>query len=63
MSLFEVVHGYKLRKPTNLIPLPHHARVSITVESFAKHVIDLHEQIHKHINKSNEAYKRQRDAH
>ena len=62
-SPFEVVHRYKPRKPTDLIPLLQHARVSITAESFAKHITDLHEQIHKHINKSNEAYKRQKDAH
>ena len=35
MSPFEVVHGYKSIKPTDLIPLPQHARVSITAESFA----------------------------
>ena len=63
MSLFEVVHGYKTKKPTDLIPLPQHARVPITVESFAQHIKDLHENIRNHINKSNEIYKRQRDAH
>ena len=63
MSPFEVVHGYKPRKPTDLIPLPQHARVSITAESFAQHIKELHENIRNYINKSNEIYKRQRDAH
>ena len=35
MSPFEIVHGYKLRKPSNLIPLPQHAKVSVSAESFA----------------------------
>ena len=63
MSPFEVVHGYKPRKSTDLILLPQHARVSIIVESFAQHIKELHENIRNHINKSNEIYKRQRDAH
>ena len=63
MSPFEVVHGYKPRKPTDLIPLPQHARVSSTAESFTQHRKELHKNIRNHINKSNEIYKRQRDAH
>ena len=45
MSPFEVVHGYKPRKPTDLIPLPQHARVSITAESFAQHIKEMHDNI------------------
>ena len=63
MSPFEVAYGYKPKKPTDLIPLPQHARVSIIVESFAQHIKELHENIHNHINKSNEIYKRKSDAH
>ena len=63
MSPFEVVHGYKSKKPTNLILLLQHARVSITAESFTQHIKELHENIRNHINKSNEIYKRQKDAH
>ena len=37
-SPFEIVHGYKPTKPTDLIPLPHHARVSVSAESFAQHI-------------------------
>ena len=37
-SPFEIVHGYKPRKPTDLIPLPHHARVSVSAKSFAQHI-------------------------
>ena len=63
MSPFEIVHGYKPRKPSDLIPLPQHARVSVSVESFAQHIKELHEQIRTHLNKSNETYKRQKDVH
>ena len=35
MSPFEIVHAYKPRKSSDLIPLPQHARVSISAESFA----------------------------
>ena len=53
MSPFEIVHGYKSRKPSDLIPLPQHARVSVLAESFAQHIRELHEQIRTHLNKSN----------
>ena len=62
-SPFEIVYGYKPRKPADLIPLPHHARVSIAAESFAQHIQGLHEQIRTQLNKSNESYKRQKDVH
>ena len=56
-SPFEIVHGYKPSKPTNLIPLPHHARVSVSAESFAQHIKELHDHIRTQLNKSNETYK------
>ena len=62
-SPFKIVHGYKPRKLTDLIPLSHHARVSVSAESFAQHIRELHEQICTHLNKSNESYKRQKDVH
>ena len=39
------------------------ARVSVSAESFAQHIQEVHEQIRTHLNKSNESYKRQKDAH
>ena len=54
-SPFEIVHGYKPRKPTDLIPLPNHARVSVSAKSFAQHIQELHEQIRTQLNKSNES--------
>ena len=62
-SPFEIVHGYKPRKSTDLIPLPQHARVSVLAESFAQHIRELHEQIRTHLNKNNENYKRQKHIH
>ena len=56
-SPFEVVHGYKPRKPIDLIPLPTHARVSESTESYAQHVKDLHHEINKKIKLSNDTYK------
>jgi len=56
-SPFEVVHGYKPRKLIDLIPLPTHARVSKSTESYAQHIKDLYKEINKKTNLSNEAYK------
>ena len=53
MSPFEVVHGYQLRKPIDLIPLPMHARIFESAESFAQHVKSLHKEISKKISMSN----------
>ena len=63
LSPFEIVLGYKPRKSSDLIPLPQHVRVSVSTESFAQHIRELHEQIHTHLNKSNETYKKQKDVH
>jgi hypothetical protein len=35
MSPFEVVHGYKPRKPLDVLPMSLHAKVSESAESFA----------------------------
>ncbi|PKA46655.1 hypothetical protein AXF42_Ash021271 [Apostasia shenzhenica] len=63
MSPFKVVHGYKPRTPTDLIPLPLHHRVSESAQSFAEHIRHLHQEISKRISLSNEAYKKLADAH
>ncbi len=62
-SPFEIVHGYKPRKPVDLIPLPSHARVSETAESYAQHVRDLHNEISKKIDMSNKAYAQAANRH
>ncbi|KAF5470834.1 hypothetical protein F2P56_011322 [Juglans regia] len=44
MSAFEVVHGYKPRKPLDLIPMSPHAHVSVSAEAFVQHLHDLLER-------------------
>jgi len=63
MSPFEVVHGYKPRKPLDLLPMSIHARVFESVESFARRILDLHIEITKQIQASNAQYKLQADLH
>jgi hypothetical protein len=55
-SSFEVVHGYKPRKPLDLLPMSLYARVSELVESFARRIQDLHIEITKQIQASNAQY-------
>ncbi|GFY87387.1 hypothetical protein Acr_05g0010260 [Actinidia rufa] len=47
MSPFEVVHGFKPRKPVDLLPMSPHTRVSESAESFARHARELHDEIRK----------------
>jgi len=49
MSPFEVLHGYKLRKPIDLILVTHHPRISESASAFISYVHDLHEEINKKI--------------
>lgn len=63
MTLFEVVHGYKPRKPLDLLPMSLHARVSESAKSFACRIQDLHVKITKHIPASNARYKLRADLH
>lgn len=63
MSPFEVVHGYKPRKPLDLLPMSLNARVSESAESFARRIQDLHIEITKQIQASNAQYKLQADLH
>jgi len=63
MSHFKVVHGYKPRKPLDLLPMSIHARVSKSIESFACRIQDLHIEITKQIQASNAQYKLQPDLH
>jgi len=63
MSPFEVVHGYKPKKPLDLLPMSLHARVSESAKSFAHRIQDLHIEITKQIQASNAQYKLQADLH
>jgi hypothetical protein len=63
MSSFEVVHGYKPRKPLDLLPMSLHARVYESAESFARRIQDLHIKITKQIQASNAQHKLQADLH
>ena len=51
MSLFEVVHGYKPRKPIDLIPMMHYLRVFEFASAFESHVYYLHKKIIKEFKK------------
>ena len=57
MSLFEIVCGYKLNQPLDLISLPNHVRVSDQADIFAQHIRDLHKEISNKINLNTEIYK------
>ena len=52
-SPFELVHGYTPRKPLDLLPMSPHVRISESAEAFARHIHDLHNEIHKKIQASN----------
>uniref|UniRef100_A0A2N9GB76 RNA-directed DNA polymerase n=1 Tax=Fagus sylvatica TaxID=28930 RepID=A0A2N9GB76_FAGSY len=62
MSPFEVVHGYKARKPLDLLPMSPQVRMSESAEAFARHVHDLHKDISNRIHSSNTRYKVQADS-
>ena len=63
ISPFEVVHGYKPRKPLYLLPISLHTTVSELTESFARKIQDLHVEITKQIQVSNVQYKLRADLH
>jgi len=63
MSPFEVVHGYKPRKPIDLILMTQQPRLSESASAFASHIHDLHKKISKKIQKSHDQYKSYADLH
>jgi transposase InsO family protein len=63
MSPFEVVCGYKPRKPLDLILMTPHASVSMSTEAFAQHLHELHIEINKQLEASNASYKLRVDLH
>ena len=61
---FEIVTGFQLRQPIDLIPMAHHnSRVSDSVSAFASHIHALHEEIREKIIKNNADYKASADLH
>ena len=62
MSPFEVVHGYKARKPLDLFPMSPQVRMSKSAEAFARHIHDLHKDINNRIHSSNTRYKVQANS-
>jgi hypothetical protein len=62
MSPFEVVRGYKPRRPLDLLPMSPHARLSESAIEFASCMHDLHQEIIKRIHASNNQYKIQADS-
>ena len=63
LNPFEIVTGRRPKKPVDLVPMSIHARVSESVESFAKHIRSLHDSIHQRLEVNNEQYKCMVDAH
>ena len=62
-SPFQIVNGYSLRTPIDLVPLPRHMHVSEPAENFAKHIHDLQVEIMQKISQKNEEYKLVADVH
>jgi len=63
ISSFEVVHGYKPKKPIYLSPMTHHPRISKSASAFTSHVYDLHKETGKKIQDNNAHYKFHTDLH
>ena len=62
-SPFQIINGYSLHTPIDLVPLPPHMCVSELAENFAKHIHDLHAEIRRKISLSNKEYKLAADVH
>lgn len=63
LSPFEVVTRFQPQKPIDLIHIPPQASPSEPIESFAKHIQDIHIEIRRKINLSYELYKSVVDFH
>jgi hypothetical protein len=63
MNPFEVVHGYKPRKPLDFLSMSPCAKVSNLGVSFARKVQDLNVEITKTIQANNVQYKLRADLH
>ena len=65
LSPFEIIIGFKLRQPVDLINShgPHHSRISDSASTFTSHIRALHEEIREKIMKNNTDYKAFADLH
>ncbi|XP_038970995.1 uncharacterized protein LOC120104238 [Phoenix dactylifera] len=63
MSPFEVVYGYKARKPLDFLPMSPHVSIFESAHAFAHYIHELHQKIYKRIHASNAHYKLQVDFH
>ena len=58
LSPFEIVTGFKSRRPIDLVPIAHHhSRVSDSASAFLSHICALHEEIRDKLNENNSDYK------
>ena len=53
-SPFKIVYGSSPKIAPELKKMEHGERTSVEVEEFAKHVKNLHEELHAHITKMNQ---------
>jgi len=63
MSPFEIVLGYKPKKPIDHILMAQHPKVSESASAFASHIHDLHKITSKKIQESIAHYKSHADLH
>ena len=58
---FEVVYGHNPITPLDFTPIPVLKQFSLEAEEHAKHIKELHSQVHNQINKHNMKYKQHVD--
>ena len=63
LSSFEIVFGYNIRKPVDLLLLPIGDRFNASIKLFAQHLHDLHDDIYQQITISNDYFKSATDLH
>lgn len=62
-SPFEIVTGLKSRQNVDVAPLPIESRINQEAEKFSRHIHNLHEEIQKRIEISNQQYTSKVDLH
>ncbi|KAL6191520.1 hypothetical protein ACLB2K_037910 [Fragaria x ananassa] len=60
---FEIVYGVIPNSPLDLLPLPISNRFSGDAEDMAEHIKELHSQVKKRLEESNQKYKVEADKH
>ena len=63
VSPVEIAHGLATCKPLDIVPLDPHVRVPKDKVAFAKHVSQLHQDIHDGVLSLYESYKQAADLH